>query len=177
MKWLVHFLTNNLHYFGVFCSSFTSITHSTAVHRLGNPEAQTMAKVISQETYDEVIKENIVEFSMSVVEAREETIQQFEAQGINLANIIKDLTINETTGQPVLNESIESLKKHINGENILSLSDLEKQLDVLVAELCKSTPHRVHAGKVGTQECLLKIIEAEITNGTEDGHLENSVSY
>lgn len=37
-----------------------------------------MAKVISQETYDEVISENIVEFSMSVVEAREETIKQFE---------------------------------------------------------------------------------------------------
>lgn len=36
--------------------------------------------MISQETYDDVIKENIVEFSMSVEEAREETIQQFEAQ-------------------------------------------------------------------------------------------------
>lgn len=39
-----------------------------------------MAKIISQETYDDVIKENIVEFSMSVPEAREETIKQFEAQ-------------------------------------------------------------------------------------------------
>lgn len=39
-----------------------------------------MAKVISQATYDDVIKENIVEFSMTVEEARVETIQQFEAQ-------------------------------------------------------------------------------------------------
>lgn len=39
-----------------------------------------MAKVISQETYDEVIGENIVMFSMSVEEARQETIEQFEAQ-------------------------------------------------------------------------------------------------
>lgn len=39
-----------------------------------------MAKVISQETYDGVIQENIVEFSMDVAEAREETIKQFEAQ-------------------------------------------------------------------------------------------------
>lgn len=37
-----------------------------------------MAKIISQETYDEVLKENIVEFSMEVNEAREETIKQFE---------------------------------------------------------------------------------------------------
>lgn len=48
-----------------------------------------MAKVISQETFDSVMKENIVEFSMSVDESRKETIDQFEAQGINLANIIK----------------------------------------------------------------------------------------
>lgn len=39
-----------------------------------------MAKVVTQETYDEIIKENIVEFSMSVEEAREETIKQLEAQ-------------------------------------------------------------------------------------------------
>lgn len=39
-----------------------------------------MAKVITQETYDEIIKENILEFAMSVEEAREETIKQLEAQ-------------------------------------------------------------------------------------------------
>lgn len=39
-----------------------------------------MAKVITQETFDEVVKENIVEFSMTVDEAKVETIEQFEAQ-------------------------------------------------------------------------------------------------
>lgn len=39
-----------------------------------------MAKVITQETYDEILKENIVEFSMPIEEAREETIKQLEAQ-------------------------------------------------------------------------------------------------
>jgi armadillo repeat-containing protein 6 len=39
-----------------------------------------MAKVISQETFDGVLKENIVEFSMSVEEARDETIKQFEGK-------------------------------------------------------------------------------------------------
>lgn len=41
-----------------------------------------MAKIISQQTYDDVIKENIIEFSMDVDEAREETIKQFQAQVI-----------------------------------------------------------------------------------------------
>lgn len=39
-----------------------------------------MAKIITQETYDEILKENIVEFSMPIEEAREETIKQLEAQ-------------------------------------------------------------------------------------------------
>lgn len=39
-----------------------------------------MAKVISQDTFDDVVKENIIEFSMSVDDAKEETIKQFEAQ-------------------------------------------------------------------------------------------------
>lgn len=45
-----------------------------------------MAKIITQETFDEVVKENIIEFSMSVDEAKDETIQQFEAQVIFLNN-------------------------------------------------------------------------------------------
>lgn len=136
-----------------------------------------MAKVISQETYDDVLKENVVEFSMSVEDARNETIQQFEAQGINLANIIKDLTINESTGQPVLNETIDNLKKHSEKEQILDFADLEKQLDQLAEELCKSVPHRVNAGKLGAQEHLLKLIDAEIASGNNDGRVEHSVRF
>lgn len=132
-----------------------------------------MAKVISQETYDDVIKENIIEFSMSVEESRQETIQQFEAQGINLANIIKDLTINETTGQPVLSETIDSLKNHVEKTKVLEPADLEKQIDVLISELWKSIPHRVVAGKNKAQEYLLKLIEAEIEKESNEG--ENSV--
>lgn len=134
-----------------------------------------MAKVISQETYDEVIKENIIEFSMSVDESREETIKQFEAQGVNLANIIKDLTINERSGQPVMNETVESLKNHVEKTKVLEAKELEKTLDTLMVELCKTVPHRVLAAKLNTQELLFKLMEAEIENGNEEGHQENSV--
>ena len=136
-----------------------------------------MAKVISQETYDDVIKENIVEFSMSVEESRDETIKQFEAQGINLSNIIKDLTINETTGKPVLNETITNLKNHVDEMKVLSREDLEALLETLMSELIKSVPHRVHAGKCQTQELLLMLIEAELSQEPGDGHSENSVSH
>lgn len=103
-----------------------------------------MAKVISQETFDDVVKENIVEFSMSTEEAKKETIEQFEAQGINLANIIKDLTINEETGRPVLNEVLEHLKEL--SVQPLRHDEINKHLIALAAECAKSVPHRVVSG-------------------------------
>ena len=39
-----------------------------------------MAKVISQQTFDEVVRENMEEFDMSVDEALAEAVQQFESQ-------------------------------------------------------------------------------------------------
>ena len=37
-------------------------------------------RVISQAAFDEVVRENMTEFDMSVEEAIEEAVQQFEAQ-------------------------------------------------------------------------------------------------
>ena len=42
---------------------------------------------ITQETFDEVIKENVDEFEMSPQEALEEAIKQFTSQGVSLVNI------------------------------------------------------------------------------------------
>lgn len=107
-----------------------------------------MAKVISQETFDDVVKENIVEFSMDIDEAKEETVKQFEAQGINLANIIQDLSINEATGRPVLKETIDRLKE-ISFETSLDEDEVPKLFDTLTEECAKSVPHRVVIGWFG----------------------------
>lgn len=56
-----------------------------------------MAKVISQETYDEAFRENLELINSSVSEAREETITQFEAMGVNLGKLmatINNININ-----------------------------------------------------------------------------------
>lgn len=117
-----------------------------------------MAKVITQETFDDVVKENIVEFSMGADEAKDETVKQFEAQGINLANIIKDLSLNEETGEPLLNEAIDALKEHISGAKKLSDESLIAKLDVLLTECSKSVPHRVLASKNGCCEAIQTIV-------------------
>lgn len=125
-----------------------------------------MAKVITQETFDDVVQENIVEFAMGSAEAKDETIKQFEAQGINLANIIKDLSLNETTGKPLLNEAIDSLKEHISGVCTLSDESLIAKLDILTVECSKSVPHRVLASKNGCCEVLQSIIETCLKSDT-----------
>jgi len=39
-----------------------------------------MVKVISQETFEAVVKENVEEFGMEIEEARKDAIQQFKSQ-------------------------------------------------------------------------------------------------
>ncbi len=39
-----------------------------------------MVKVISQETFDAAVRENVEEFGLSLDEAKKDAIQQFEAQ-------------------------------------------------------------------------------------------------
>ncbi|XP_064542690.1 armadillo repeat-containing protein 6 homolog [Drosophila montana] len=124
-----------------------------------------MAKMISQETFDDVVQENVVDFSMSPTEAKEETIKQFEAQGINLANIIKDLAINAETGKPVINETVDKITTHINqgGKDTQQLLDLLSVLDV---ECQKSLAHRVLAGKNGAHNVLTKLLNQALTAET-----------
>lgn len=122
-----------------------------------------MAKVITQETFDDVVKENIVDFSMSAAEARDETVQQFEAQGINLANIIKDLAINEDTGLPIITESLDQLKAHVSGAQPLpDVAALHAGLDTMRTECDKSVPHRVLAAKNGTLAVLNALADTEL---------------
>jgi hypothetical protein len=46
-----------------------------------------MAKRISQETFDDVVKENIEDFELSELEALDDAISQFIKQGVDLSNI------------------------------------------------------------------------------------------
>ena len=49
--------------------------------------AATVAKRISQETFDSVVQENVDDFEMAWDEAVTDAIEQFQANGIDLSNI------------------------------------------------------------------------------------------
>ncbi|KAH8371473.1 hypothetical protein KR093_007587 [Drosophila rubida] len=125
-----------------------------------------MAKMISQDTFDDVVKENVMDFSMTPTEAKEETIKQFEAQGINLTNIIKDLSINGETGRPIINETIDKIKTHISRKSE-DMQQLLELLTVLDLECQKSLAHRVLAGKNGAHDALITVLEQTLADTEE----------
>lgn len=56
---------------------------------------------------------------------------------MNLANIIKDLKLNEETGKPVLIESIEKLKAHSDETEPLNDEGFEKVITEITKECDK----------------------------------------
>lgn len=54
-----------------------------------------MVRVINQETFDDVVKENIEEFEMTVEEAVQEAVQQFEAQVVYSGFVMLELNFHK----------------------------------------------------------------------------------
>lgn len=100
-----------------------------------------MAKKISQDTFDNVVKENIIDFELDADQAQKETIDQFKAQGVDLTNIIINFRYNGNTGRPILYEAVEQLCAfQRNNSNDDDLVDL---LSTLTDECQTSVAHRI----------------------------------
>ncbi|XP_041972053.1 armadillo repeat-containing protein 6 homolog [Aricia agestis] len=113
-----------------------------------------MVRVITQETYDEVVKENIDEFDMSPEEAIKEAIAQFEAQGVDLSNIIKDLSLSSEDVH-LVSAAVKKLKDICNEDS----EEIITQLNVLMAECNKDIAHRIRAGKEGAYTLLIELLD------------------
>lgn len=102
-----------------------------------------MAKVITQSTFDDVVRENMVEFEMSAEEAVSDAVEQFQSQGVNLLNIIQDPTLYGSDGEkkelPVVS-ALNSLKSSLSAdeeEEILQgLAQLKLECDKDLAVRC-----------------------------------------
>lgn len=55
----------------------------------GDKRGLTLMKQISQETFDEAVKENMDEFGLSREEAIKDALEQFESQGVNTDGLKK----------------------------------------------------------------------------------------
>lgn len=73
-----------------------------------------MVRVINQETFDDVVKENIEEFEMTVEEAVQEAVQQFEAQVVYSGFVMLELNFHKMLLQfaVILNLDIVTLSNY-----------------------------------------------------------------
>jgi len=105
-----------------------------------------MVKVITQETFDEVVKENMDDFAMDRAEATKDAKEQFEKQGINLSNIV----ISDKGSQVVV-EAVQALF------NDPPRGEMEKHLKT-IQECCKDDlAQRVLATNNGAYSVLIKL--------------------
>ncbi|XP_007897009.1 armadillo repeat-containing protein 6 [Callorhinchus milii] len=92
-------------------------------------------KRITQETFDDVVQENISEFDMEPEEALNDAIQQFESQGVDLNNIIRAVpgTGGETGGQHEVLQALHSVQQALERS---SLDEMAECLDTF-GKLCR----------------------------------------
>jgi len=100
-----------------------------------------MVKIISQETFDAVVKENIEEFGLDAEEATKDAVEQFKAQGVSLSNIVTSGHRKDDKSHLVIKalESIdkilqvESSQDDTENEMMKSLKDVEDECNIDLA--------------------------------------------
>ncbi|GLE02129.1 hypothetical protein PINS_up010967 [Pythium insidiosum] len=125
-------------------------------------------KQISQETFDEVVKENMEEFEMTPEEALEDAVAQFESQGVDLSNIIKlvggarDSNGAASAGGALLElkTAIASLQEIVTAAGQCDGGAVSQPLKQL-SDLCGQAPEmKVIAGQHGAIEPLVELLES-----------------
>lgn len=121
-----------------------------------------MVKVITQETFDAVVKENVEEFGLELEEARKDAIKQFIAQGVDLTNIVTDgPTEGDQTHTIVV--ALQNLSKLLenaapdDAEVMTFLRELETQCNIDLA-------HRIMAEKNGAFPIIVQCLKRNQNN-------------
>ncbi|XP_047491037.1 armadillo repeat-containing protein 6-like [Penaeus chinensis] len=118
-----------------------------------------MAKVVSQETFDSVVLENVLEFDMDIEDAINDAIKEFESQGVHLGTIVKNMHLSEDK-QNIIHDILVALEKiKCAADGSPSESDISAPLATFSAECKVSVAHRVLANKNNAYEVLIKLIK------------------
>lgn len=116
-----------------------------------------MVRVITQETFDSVVRENMEEFEMGKEDAIKEAKEQFESQGIDLSNVVQSLE-----------EDLEIVKALKSLETSKLTDDLEtivKNCDILSFECKKGMAEKVLCSNNKGYEILVEL--AKTSNDQE----------
>ncbi|XP_044509099.1 armadillo repeat-containing protein 6 isoform X2 [Mangifera indica] len=94
-------------------------------------------RVISQEAFDEVVKENMEDLGMEPVEALEDAIQTLTLQGVDLSGIVKCVPGECSVKDNPVIQSLERLKQ-LNSKDRINSEDLNEMGELFdkLIELC-----------------------------------------
>jgi hypothetical protein len=81
---------------------------------------------ITQETFDEVVKENIEDLEMDMEEAYEDAVQQFQTQGVDLSNIWTKPKVEGGEMNPI--ELVQKIAKSIPAEKEIEVENVASVL-------------------------------------------------
>uniref|UniRef100_A0A670KFD6 Armadillo repeat containing 6 n=3 Tax=Podarcis muralis TaxID=64176 RepID=A0A670KFD6_PODMU len=120
------------------------------------PQVGMAAKRITQETFDDVVQENISDLGMDPEEAVIEAVQQFESQGVDLSNIVKtapnSASVDGEEPQHAVLQTLDSLQKAVADGD----SGAVDELLVSFAEQCRQEMAvRYLAGQKGAYPAVL----------------------
>nr|XP_008169784.1 armadillo repeat-containing protein 6 [Chrysemys picta bellii]XP_008169785.1 armadillo repeat-containing protein 6 [Chrysemys picta bellii]XP_008169787.1 armadillo repeat-containing protein 6 [Chrysemys picta bellii] len=129
------------------------------------------SKRITQETFDDVVQENITEFEMDPDEAAKEAVQQFESQGVDLSTIVKaarkPTSENGQEQKHDILQTLDSLRKSIADS---ALSEVGEQL-VRFSEQCREQlAVRYLAGQKGA--CPVVLSACKLASGDRSAMLK-----
>lgn len=119
-----------------------------------------MVLIISQQTFDDAVRENIEELGLDPQEALEEAVTQFESQGVDLSSIIKELSLESS-----MEDDINAAVKKLKDLNKIDTPDkvLMDQMDVIRIECDKGLANKVAVGKAGAYNVLLDVLDTKRT--------------
>ncbi|XP_057896858.1 armadillo repeat-containing protein 6 [Melospiza georgiana] len=114
------------------------------------------SKQIAQETFDEAVQENITEFEMEPEEAVREAVLQFEAQGVDLSNIVKAVRPPASeNGQRQKHQILLTLESLAGAVAEQDVAQLPQQLAALAAQCKEQLAFRCLAGRHGAYAAVL----------------------
>ncbi|XP_023017098.2 armadillo repeat-containing protein 6 homolog [Leptinotarsa decemlineata] len=114
--------------------------------------------VISQETFEEAVRENMDLLGLTPEEAVKETVIQFESQGVDL-NSVNIQFISAPISMEHIEEEVKTLEK-LNSSKSNSMNEIIKQLEAIKIECEKGIPQKVAAGKSGAYDAILDTLQS-----------------
>eukprot|EP00752_Nemacystus_decipiens_P018714 g16778.t1 len=133
-----------------------------------------MAMFISQETFDEVVKENMEDFGMDRKTAAEDAVGQFQAQGADLSRVDTSADDIRKDARATINDHVEKLRgvdlsAVSGGEGTSNPGECLGALSAL-AELCREDgdageANRMAVGEAGGVGVIARLLDAREESG------------